>query len=120
MKLLVLITFLSLSCYSFITTIKQSKYLEIFIMSSFRNDSINLRTEVSNNKSFRVNTQLSIGQATSFYLNMTESDSTIFINDVIGGNYDSVRYRPEYRYLYIYYKRPKFTFEFSNKLLSLE
>ena len=120
MKLVILIALSFLSCYSVKNTTKQSKYLEVFIMNSFRNDSISLKTEVSNNKSLRVNTHLSLGQATSFFLNMTERDSTIFIKDVIEGNFDSVKYRPEYPYLYIYYQRPKFTFEFSDKLLSLE
>lgn len=119
-KLLLPIALIFLSCYSVRTTTEQNKYLEIFIMNSFRNDSINLRTEVSNNKSLRANTQLSLGQATSFYFNMTEKDSTIFIKDIIQGNFDSIKYRSEYPYLYIYYKRPTFTFEFSNKLLSLE
>ena len=90
------------------------------MMSSFRNDSINLRTETTNNKSFRLNTQLSLGQATSFYFIMNERDSTIYIKDVINENFDSVKYRPEYPYLYIFYSKPKFTFQYSKKLLFLE
>lgn len=120
MKLIMLIALFFISCYSVKTVAWQGKYLEVFMMNSFRNDSIKLKTEVSNNKQLRVNTKLPLGQATSFYLSMTEKDSTIFIKDVIEGNFDSVKYRPEYSYLYIYYQRPKFTFEFSNKLLSLE
>src|SRR5688572_18792510 len=95
---------------------KKCKYLEVYMMSSFRNDSINIRTEISNSHSMRLNTNLVLGQATSFYFVMKEKDSTIYIKDIINKNSDSIKYHPEYPYLYIYYRKPIFTFRYSKKL----
>lgn len=120
MKLIVCTVVFFLNSFLLRTNTKECKYLEIYLMSSFRNDSINLRTEKSNNESFRLNTQLSLGQAKSCYFIMTEKDSTIYIRDVINRNFDSVKYQPKYPYLYIYYSRPKFTFRYSQKLWFLE
>jgi hypothetical protein len=110
---------LSLSCFAFKTSSKE-KYLEVFIMSSFENDSIRLKTTVSNDKSFKATTSPSLGQATSLFLKMSKTDTTIYIYDLVNRTSDSIKFQPMYRYLYIFYQRPKFSFEYSLKPLLLE
>lgn len=99
---------------------KQIRYMDVFLMNSFRSDSINIKTQVSNNKSFNVTTNLSLGQAKSLVLTIREGDTTIIVKDVIRGNTDSVKCKIYHPYLYVYYQQSQFTFNFSDKLLILE
>lgn len=110
----------------FMTTILHSQlvnsnhYLEVYLMGSFQNDSIIIKTKRNNNFSGRLKTDLSTGQAMSFRFLMKKDDSVIFIKDLINKTYDSVKYNSLYPYLYIYYDRPKFKFNYSKKILLLE
>ena len=103
-----------------ITPLPKESYLEVFLMHSFNNDSINVRTEVSNNISKTVKTNPSIDQATSFFLKLTNRDSTIIIKDINRGYVDSIKYSAEYKYLYIYYDRPNFVFQPTDKPLIMQ
>ena len=90
-------------------------------MSSYKNDSIMLKTETNNLKILpKVSTNESLGQAASIFFGMSDKDSTIIIKDLKRGVTDSIRYSGEFGYLYIYYDYNKFVFNYSKKILVLE
>lgn len=100
---------------------KQEKNLRVFFMSTFNNDSVNLSTSVTNNINLKVSAQESLEDSSSIlYLTMTPADTVVTIRDLENNYTRSARYTMNYDYLFIYYKAPKYTFRFSNKLLFVE
>jgi hypothetical protein len=96
------------------------KYLQVFLMGTFRDDSISIETEIGSVYFKRISTDLSTGQAHSVLLEFKTANSTIKVRDVINRNFDSVKYDGSYPYLYIYYQKPKIIFNYSKDLLMLE
>lgn len=99
----------------------QDKHLQIYFMSDFRNDSIFITTGKSNSKNIRVTTDNSIGASfTNLIFMMREGDNVITVKNLSTNVTDSIKYTSEHKYLYVFYQQKRFSFEFSNKLLSFE
>ena len=94
--------------------------MEIFLMTSFSDDSINIKSNGTTKKSLKVTTEQPLRQATSVACKITEKDSIIVITDVIRGNTISIRYLQEKKYVYVYYHDGKFDFNCSESPLLLE
>lgn len=112
---------ISYSSFFKFTEKKPEKSLRVFFMSEFNGDSINLSTSVTNNLGLRVTGQESLSDSSNLvYLNMTAQDTVITIRDVVNDYTRSAKYNMNHDYLFIYYKAPKYTFRFSNKILLQE
>lgn len=106
--------------YSFIRKPLPERTLQVFFMQSFDNDSIRLTTSASNDLRLRVRAQQSARDSSAkMILNMSLQDTTVIIRNITGNDSVKARYRGE-RYLYVYYKAPKYTMRFSNKAIFVE
>jgi hypothetical protein len=120
MRILVPIIALIAIGYSFIAKPLPEKTLQVFFMQSFNNDSIRLSTSATNDLRLRVRAQQS-AQDTSAkqILQMSPQDTTVIIRNITGRDSVKAKYSGE-RYLYVYYKAPKYTMRFSNKAIFVE
>ena len=120
MKILLPVIAAILISYSFIRNPLPEKTLQVFFMQSFNNDSIRISTSVSNDLRLRVSAQESAQDTTAkMILQMNAQDTVVCIRNITGQDSVKAKYRGE-RYLYVYYKAPKYTMRFSNKAIFVE
>jgi hypothetical protein len=120
MRILLSIITLIIISYSFIRKPLPEKTLQVFFMQSFNNDSIRFSTSVSNDLRLRVRAQQSAQDTVAkMVLQMSPQDTTVIIRNITGRDSVKAKYRGE-RYLYVYYKAPKYTMRFSNKAIFVE
>lgn len=120
MKILIQFSLLT-SSILFYNSSKNRKPLEIYLMSSFVNDSIMLNTETNNFEILpKFSTNECFGLAASIFFNMSDKESTKIIKDLKRGVTSSIKYSREYTYLYIYYHDKNFIFNYTKKILVLQ
>jgi hypothetical protein len=120
MRILLSILALAIFGLSFIRKPLPEKTLQVFFMQSFNNDSIKLSTSVTNDLRLKVRAQQSAHDTSAkLILQMSPQDTTVIIRNIIGRDSVKAKYRGE-RYLYVYYKAPKYTMRFSNKAIFVE
>lgn len=120
MKILLAIIVAIVFSYSFTSKSPPERALQVFFMQSFNNDSIRISTTITNDLRLRVSAQQSAQDtATKMILQMSPEDTSVIIRNITGNDSVKAKYRGE-KYLYVYYKAPKYTMRFSNKAIFVE
>jgi hypothetical protein len=120
MKIILPIILLVIIGYSFVRKHLPESKLQVFFMQSFNNDSIRFSTSVTNDLRLRVRAQESAQDSSAkMILNMNPQDTVVCIRNITGQDSVKAKFRGE-RYLYVYYKAPKYTMRFSNKTIFVE